>query len=56
MFGGMHSEFVRIVLTKDPDGLGPNLDRQQPVSREHIEKAAEKKAVRKKAKGARRKR
>jgi hypothetical protein len=42
VFGKQHSEFGRIVLTKHLNGYAPYLDPQQPVPREHIEKAAEK--------------
>ncbi|MCP4251523.1 MAG: NACHT domain-containing protein [bacterium] len=37
----LHSEFGRIVFTGDFDGTGPYLDLAQPVSREHIEVAAD---------------
>jgi len=40
--GRMHSEFGRFVLTKDFDGRPPYLDPREPISREHIERAAEK--------------
>jgi len=40
--GKMHSAFGRIVLTKDLDCVGPYLDPTKPISREHIERAAEK--------------
>lgn len=45
VFGGQHSEFGRIVLTRDLDGVGPYLDPRQPISREHIERAAEKAGI-----------
>ena len=41
LFGGWRSEFGRIVFTTDLDGLGPYLDPAHPISREHIERAAE---------------
>ncbi len=40
--GGLHSEFGRIVLTRDLNGVAPYLDPAEPISREHIERAAEK--------------
>ncbi|MDA1165384.1 MAG: hypothetical protein O3B13_19980, partial [Planctomycetota bacterium] len=46
ILGGMHSEFGRIVLTRDLDGVGPYLDPQQPVAREHIERAAKQVGIR----------
>jgi hypothetical protein len=39
--GKMHSEFGRIVFTRDLEGVGAYLDPGDPVSREHIERAAE---------------
>ena len=36
----MHSEFGRILPTRDVDGTGPYLDPLEPVPRKHIEKAA----------------
>ena len=36
----MHSEFGRIVFTKDLDGIGPYLDPAKPLSRNHIKRAA----------------
>ena len=41
----MHSEFGRIVFTKDLDGIGPYLDPAKPLSRNHIAQAAEKAGV-----------
>ena len=38
--GKMHSEFGRIVLTKDADVRSPYLDPRKPISRGHIEGAA----------------
>ncbi len=45
VFGGMHSEFGRIVGTKDLDGNGPYLDHLKPLSREHIQRAAERAGI-----------
>ena len=42
LLGGGHSEFGRIVFTIDIDGVRPYLDPAEPISREHIERAAEK--------------
>lgn len=39
--GKLHSEFGRIVLTSDLDGLAPYLDLREPVARDHIAAAAE---------------
>jgi hypothetical protein len=36
----MHSNFGRILTTRDLDGTGPFLDPLEPIPREHIEKAA----------------
>jgi hypothetical protein len=44
--GKMHSEFGRILLTRDLDGTGPYLDPLEPIPREHIEKAAAKAGIR----------
>ena len=41
----MHSEFGRIVFTKNLDGMYPYLDPAKPISRKHIERAAEKAQV-----------
>ena len=41
----MHSEFGRIVFTRYLDGAAPYLDPAEPISREHIERAAEKAGV-----------
>ena len=38
--GKMHSRFGSILTTRDLDGEGPYLDPLQPISRDHIEKAA----------------
>jgi hypothetical protein len=38
--GRMHSEFGRILPTRDIDGLAPYLDPLEPIPRQHIEKAA----------------
>ncbi len=38
--GKMHSQFGRILPTRDLDGSEPYLDPLQPVSRDHIERAA----------------
>ena len=38
--GWEHSQFGRIVFTKDLDGISPYLDPAQPISRDHIERAA----------------
>ena len=43
--GGRHSEFGRIVFTKDIDGRFPYINPRQPVSRDHIEKAAERAGI-----------
>ena len=42
----MHSEFGRILLTQDLDGIGPYLNPLEPVPRQHIEKAAAKAGIR----------
>jgi hypothetical protein len=42
----MHSEFGRILPTRNLDGMGPYLDPLQPISRDHILKAAEKAKLR----------
>jgi len=39
--GRQHSEFGRIIFSGDLDGRSPHLDPASPISREHIEKAAE---------------
>jgi len=39
--GGWHSKFGRIVFTSDLDGMAPYLDPAKPISRKHIERAAE---------------
>ena len=45
VLGGMHSQFGRIVGTRDLDGTGPYLDHLQPLSSEHIQKAAAKAGI-----------
>jgi hypothetical protein len=45
VLGGMHSRFGRIVGTEDLDGIGPFLDHLQPLSREQIQKAAERAGI-----------
>ncbi|MDP6404690.1 MAG: HEAT repeat domain-containing protein, partial [Alphaproteobacteria bacterium] len=40
LFGGMHSDFGRIVFTIDVDGIAPYLDPEEPISRDHIERTA----------------
>ena len=44
--GKMHSEFGRILPTKDVDGVAPYLDPLKPIPRDHIEGAAEKAGIR----------
>ncbi len=44
--GKMHSEFGRILPTRDLDGVGPYLDPLQPIPRQHIEEAAAKLGIR----------
>jgi hypothetical protein len=44
--GKMHSEFGRILPTRDLDGLGPYLDPLEPMPREHIEGAAARAGIR----------
>jgi len=44
--GKMHSEFGRILPTRDLDGTASYLDPLKPIPRDHIEKAAEKAGVR----------
>lgn len=36
----MHSEFGRIVFTRDYDGIRPYLDPSEPITRHQIERAA----------------
>ena len=43
--GKMHSEFGRILPTKDLDGLAPYLDPLRPISRKHIKQAAKKAGI-----------
>jgi hypothetical protein len=38
--GKLHSEFGRILLTRDLDGIGPYCDPLEPIPRKHIETAA----------------
>lgn len=42
----MHSEFGRILPTRDLDGAAPYLDPLEPIPREHIERAAAKAGIR----------
>jgi hypothetical protein len=44
--GEMHSPFGRILPTRDLDGTWPYLDPLRPISRDHIEQAAKKMAIR----------
>jgi hypothetical protein len=44
--GKMHSEFGRILPTRDLNGMEPYLDPLEPISRKHIEKAAAKVGIR----------
>ena len=44
--GKIHSEFGRILATKDLDGVGPYLDPLKPIPRDHIERAAERAGIR----------
>jgi hypothetical protein len=44
--GEMHSEFGRILPTRDVDGAGPYIDPLQPISREHILRAAQETGIR----------
>ena len=46
ILGKMHSEFGRILPTRDLDGTGPYLDPREPIPREHIEKAAAEAGIR----------
>lgn len=41
LLGGWHSRFGRILFTRDLDGVNPYLDPAKPVSRDQIERAAE---------------
>ena len=43
--GKMHSEFGRILPTRDLEGRGPYLDPLEPIPRDHIEQAAERAGV-----------
>jgi len=45
VLGRMHSEFGRILPTRDLDGTEPYLDPLEPIPREHIEKAAAKAGI-----------
>jgi hypothetical protein len=40
LIGAQHSQFGRIIFTRDVDGQAPYLYPRQPVSRKHIQKAA----------------
>ena len=42
----MHSQFGRILPTQYLDGHWPYLDPLKPISRNHIEKAAQKTSIR----------
>jgi hypothetical protein len=44
--GELHSEFGRILLTRDLDGLAPYCDPLEPLSRKHIKEAAAKAYIR----------
>src|SRR5208337_3272003 len=44
--GTMHSQFGRILPTRDLDGTWPYLDPLQPISRDHIQQAATKTGIR----------
>ena len=44
--GKMHSEFGRILPTRDLDGIGPYVDPLEPIPRKHIEQAAAKAGIR----------
>jgi hypothetical protein len=46
VLGTMHSEFGRILTTRDLDDFGPYLDPLKSIPRAHIEKAAAKAAIR----------
>jgi len=41
----MHSEFGKLVMTRFLNGVGPCRDPREPISREHIERAAEKAVI-----------
>ncbi|TVP67958.1 MAG: HEAT repeat domain-containing protein, partial [Leptolyngbya sp. LCM1.Bin17] len=43
--GKLHSEFGRMLPTRDLDGVGPYLDPLEPILRDHIEKAAQKAGI-----------
>jgi hypothetical protein len=45
VFGRQHSEFGRMVWSSDIDGMAPYLDPRKPISRAHIEQAAQKAGV-----------
>jgi len=42
----MHSEFGRILPTRDLDGVGPYLDPLEPIPRKQIERAAANSGIR----------
>jgi hypothetical protein len=44
--GKLHSQFGRILPTRDLDGTGPYLDPLEPIPRMHIEKAAARAGIR----------
>lgn len=44
--GKLHSEFGRVLPTRDLDGVGPYLDPLEPVSQDHIESTAKKVGIR----------
>jgi hypothetical protein len=46
LLGKMHSEFGRILPTRDLDGVEPYLDPLEPIPRDHIERAAEQVGIR----------
>lgn len=45
VYGGMSSFFGHIVFTKDLDGIGHYVDPTEPLSQEHIQKAADKAGI-----------
>ena len=44
--GKMHSEFGRILPTRDLDGIGPYFDPLKPIPRDHIERVAKRCGIR----------
>lgn len=44
--GKMHSEFGRILPTRDLDGTAPYLDPLEPIPRQHLNRAAKKAGIR----------